>query len=71
MPVVPGVVLGLDAVLDHGFVPDLLLGDRFRLRRMLDRGLELYSGPSGRLCLDGGLCHRGIERLQGFLGRRL
>lgn len=71
MPVVPGIVLRLDAVLDHGFVPDLLLDGRFRLRRVLDRGLELYSGSGGRLCLDGGLCHRGIERLQGLLGRRL
>lgn len=58
MAVIPGVVLRLDAVLDHGFVPDLLLDDRFRLRRVLDRGLGLRSGPGGSLCLDGGLLCR-------------
>lgn len=71
MAVIPGVVLRLDAVLDHGFVPDLLLDGWFLLRRMLDRGLELYSGSGGSLCLNGGLCRRGIERLQGLLGRCL
>lgn len=71
VPVIPGVVLGLDPVLGHGFVSDLLLDNGFRLRRVLDRGLELYSGPGGSLGLDGGLCCRGIERLQGLLGRRL
>ena len=71
MPVIPGVVLRLDPVLDHGVVPDLILDDRFSLRRVLDRGIGLHSGPGGSLCRDGGLCRRGIERLQGLLGRRL
>jgi hypothetical protein len=40
--VIPGVVLGLDPMLNLGFVPDLLLDDGFRLRCVLDRGLEMW-----------------------------
>ena len=76
MAVVPGIVLRLDPTLGGGFVPDLLLNDRFLLRRVcgsLDRrlGLRRDPGPGRGLRLDHWLCGRGIERVQRFFGGRL